>query len=80
MNLPNLTLADFLPMLPAIIMVVAASVLLLSEVFLSATASRGYQAVLTVVAAVEGRDITSTRSWSSFAWVAPGAPTLARAT
>ncbi|MBN9688186.1 MULTISPECIES: NADH-quinone oxidoreductase subunit N [unclassified Corallococcus] len=52
MNLPNLTLADFLPMLPAIIMVVAASVLLLSEVFLSATASRGYQAVLTVVAAV----------------------------
>ncbi|MGE6756549.1 NADH-quinone oxidoreductase subunit N [Corallococcus interemptor] len=52
MNLPNLTLADFLPMLPAIIMVVAACVLLLSEVFLSATASRGYQAVLTVVAAV----------------------------
>ncbi|CAM3283271.1 NADH-quinone oxidoreductase subunit N [Corallococcus sp. ZKHCc1 1396] len=51
MNLPNLTLADFLPLLPAIIMVVAASILLLSEVFLSATASRGYQAVLTVAAA-----------------------------
>ncbi|MFP2962625.1 NADH-quinone oxidoreductase subunit N [Myxococcus sp. 1LA] len=52
MNLPNLSLADFLPLLPAIIMVVGASILLLSEVFLSATASRAYQAVLTVVTAV----------------------------
>ncbi len=52
MNLPNLVLADFLPLLPAIIMVVGASILLLSEVFLSATSSRAYQAVLTVVTAV----------------------------
>ncbi|MFP2930163.1 NADH-quinone oxidoreductase subunit N [Pyxidicoccus sp. 3LG] len=52
MNLPNLTLADFLPLLPAILMVVSASILLLSEVFLSSTASRAYQAVLTVVTAV----------------------------
>ncbi|MCP3104713.1 NADH-quinone oxidoreductase subunit N [Myxococcus sp. K15C18031901] len=52
MNLPNLTLADFLPLFPAIIMVAGASVLLLSEVFLSATSSRAYQAVLTVVTAV----------------------------
>ncbi|QQR45545.1 NADH-quinone oxidoreductase subunit N [Myxococcus xanthus] len=52
MNLPNLSLADFLPLLPAIIMVVGASILLLSEVFLSTTASRAYQAVLTVVTAV----------------------------
>ncbi|WP_164008028.1 NADH-quinone oxidoreductase subunit N [Pyxidicoccus trucidator] len=52
MNLPNLSLADFLPLLPAIIMVVGASILLLSEVFLSATSSRAYQAVLTVVTAV----------------------------
>jgi NADH-quinone oxidoreductase subunit N len=52
MNLPNLVLADFLPLLPAIIMVAGASILLLSEVFLSATSSRAYQAVLTVVTAV----------------------------
>ncbi|MCP3144227.1 NADH-quinone oxidoreductase subunit N [Pyxidicoccus xibeiensis] len=52
MNLPNLTLADFLPLLPAILMVVSASVLLLSEVFLAATSSRSYQAVLTVATAV----------------------------
>ncbi|AKQ68976.1 NADH-ubiquinone oxidoreductase chain N [Myxococcus hansupus] len=52
MNLPNLSLADFLPLLPTIIMVVGASILLLSEVFLSSTASRAYQAVLTVVTAV----------------------------
>jgi len=52
MNLPNLTLADFLPLIPAIIMVVGASILLLSEVFLGATSSRAYQAVLTVVTAV----------------------------
>ncbi|MFP2907767.1 NADH-quinone oxidoreductase subunit N [Pyxidicoccus sp. 3LFB2] len=52
MNLPNLSLADFLPLLPAIIMVVGACILLLSEVFLAATSSRAYQAVLTVVTAV----------------------------
>lgn len=52
MNLPNLVLADFLPLLPAIIMMVGACILLLSEVFLSATSSRAYQAVLTVITAV----------------------------
>ncbi|MBZ4415201.1 NADH-quinone oxidoreductase subunit N [Myxococcus sp. RHSTA-1-4] len=52
MNLPTLSLADFFPLLPAILMVVGACILLLSEVFLSATASRAYQAVLTVVTAV----------------------------
>src|SRR5215217_1711574 len=52
MILPNLTLADFLPLIPAIILVVGACILLLSEVFLGAHASRSYQAVLTVVAAV----------------------------
>ena len=52
MNLPNLSLADFLPLLPAILLVVSACILLLSEVFLSATSSRAYQAVLTVVTAV----------------------------
>jgi NADH-quinone oxidoreductase subunit N len=49
---PNIASADFLPLLPAIIMVVGACVLLLSEVFLSATSSRGYQAVLSAVTAV----------------------------
>jgi NADH-quinone oxidoreductase subunit N len=48
---PNLTSADFLPMLPAIILVVGACVLLLSEVFLSATSSRGYQTVLATATA-----------------------------
>jgi NADH-quinone oxidoreductase subunit N len=53
--IPNITSADFLPLLPAILMVVSACVLLLSEVFLSAHSSRGYQAVLaTVTAAVAG--------------------------
>jgi NADH-quinone oxidoreductase subunit N len=52
MNLPNLSLADFLPLLPTILMVVGACILLMSEVFLSATSSRAYQAVLTVVTAV----------------------------
>ncbi|AGC42471.1 NADH dehydrogenase I subunit N [Myxococcus stipitatus DSM 14675] len=52
MILPNLTLADFLPLLPAIILAVGACVLLLSEVFLAANSSRSYQAVLAVVASV----------------------------
>ncbi|HEX5751845.1 MAG TPA: NADH-quinone oxidoreductase subunit N [Archangium sp.] len=52
MNLPNLTSADFLPMLPAIILVVGACILLLSEVFLSAHSSRGYQAVLSTATSV----------------------------
>ncbi len=46
MNLPTLTSADFLPLIPAIILVVGACVLLLSEVFLTPNSSRGYQAVL----------------------------------
>jgi NADH-quinone oxidoreductase subunit N len=52
MTLPSLSLADFLPLMPAILMAVGACILLLSEVFLSATSSRAYQAVLTVVTAV----------------------------
>ncbi|HYH95887.1 NADH-quinone oxidoreductase subunit N [Hyalangium sp.] len=54
MILPNITSADFLPLLPAIILVVGASILLLSEVFLSATSSRGYQAVMTAGTALAG--------------------------
>ena len=46
MPLPTLTSADFLPLLPAIILVVGACVLLVSEVFLSVGSSRGYQAIL----------------------------------
>ncbi|QRK12774.1 NADH-quinone oxidoreductase subunit N [Archangium violaceum] len=52
MNLPNLTSADFLPLIPAIILVVGACTLLISEVFLSAHASRGYQAVLSTATSV----------------------------
>jgi NADH-quinone oxidoreductase subunit N len=54
MNLPNITSADFLPLLPALLLVLGASILLLSEVFLSATSSRAYQAVLTAGIAVAG--------------------------
>ena len=54
MTLPNITSADFLPLLPAIVLVVGACVLLLSEVYLSATSSRAYQAVLTAGTAVVG--------------------------
>jgi NADH-quinone oxidoreductase subunit N len=52
MNLPNITSADLLPLLPAIILVLGACVLLLSEVFLSASSSRGYQAVLSTATSV----------------------------
>jgi NADH-quinone oxidoreductase subunit N len=52
MNVPNLTSADFLPMLPALILVVGACVLLISEVFLSASSSRSYQAVLATLTSV----------------------------
>jgi NADH-quinone oxidoreductase subunit N len=52
MNIPNLTAADLLPLLPAIIMVVGACILLLTEVFLSPTSSRGYQSVLSAGAAL----------------------------
>ena len=54
MNLPNITSADFLPLLPALLLVLSASILLLSEVFLSANSSRTYQAVLTAGTAVLG--------------------------
>ena len=55
MNLPTLTSADFLPLLPALILVLGACVLLVSEVFLSAGSSRGYQAVLAaLVSALAG--------------------------
>jgi NADH-quinone oxidoreductase subunit N len=54
MNLPTITSADFLPLLPAILLVLGASVLLLSEVFLSATSSRAYQAVFTALTATLG--------------------------
>ncbi|WP_257452250.1 NADH-quinone oxidoreductase subunit N [Archangium lipolyticum] len=52
MNIPNLTSADFLPLIPALILVLGACILLVSEVFLSATSSRGYQAVLATVTSV----------------------------
>jgi len=58
MILPNITSADFLPLLPAILLVLGASILLLSEVFLSATSSRAYQAVLTAGTAVLGSIIS----------------------
>ncbi len=54
MNLPNITPADFLPLLPALLMVAGACVLLLSEVFLAATSSRAYQAVLAAATASAG--------------------------
>src|SRR5690349_21097540 len=51
MNLPSLSQADFLPTLPALLLVLGACVLLLTEVFLRPGSSRGYQAVLTAVTA-----------------------------
>ncbi len=51
--IPNLTAADFLPLWPALVLSLAGIVLLLSEVFLSATKPEGvrtYQALLTVAA------------------------------
>ncbi|HLT29754.1 MAG TPA: NADH-quinone oxidoreductase subunit N [Myxococcaceae bacterium] len=47
-TLPVLTAADFAPLLPAIILVVGASLMLMTEVFLKGT-SRGYQAPLAIV-------------------------------
>lgn len=52
LTLPNLALADFLPLLPTLVLVVGACTLLLSEVFLSASSSRSYQMVLTTATAV----------------------------
>ncbi len=51
MNTPTFTLKDFLPVLPAMVMSATAIVLMLTEAFLS-TASRTYQALLAVIAAV----------------------------
>src|SRR5512132_295863 len=51
MNLPDITSADFGPILPALILAGGAVLLLLSEVFLS-SASRAYQSVLAAAAAV----------------------------
>ncbi len=55
--LPTLTPADFQPLWPAVVLSLAGMVLLLSEVFLKATAREGegvrtYQAVFTVLASV----------------------------
>ena len=55
--LPTLTAADFQPLWPAVVLSLAGILLLLSEVFLKATAREGeavrtYQAVLTVAASV----------------------------
>jgi NADH-quinone oxidoreductase subunit N len=55
--IPNITAADFLPLWPALVLSAAAILLLLSEVFLSATKSEGpgvrtYQSLLTVAASV----------------------------
>jgi len=47
-TIPNITAADFSPLIPALLLVVGAIILLLSEVFLS-SASRAYQAVLTAL-------------------------------
>jgi NADH-quinone oxidoreductase subunit N len=49
MTPPNLTSADFLPLIPTIILVLGACVLLLSEVFLTPSSARGYQAVLSAI-------------------------------
>ncbi|HEY0881253.1 MAG TPA: NADH-quinone oxidoreductase subunit N [Archangium sp.] len=54
MNIPNFTINDFLPVLPTAVLVVAAIVLMLSEVFLT-SATRTYQALLaTIASAVAG--------------------------
>src|SRR5215218_3624855 len=52
MNIPSLSQADFLPLLPALLLVLGACVLLLTEVFLRPGSSRSYQAVLATVSAV----------------------------
>jgi NADH-quinone oxidoreductase subunit N len=55
--IPNITSADFLPLWPALVLSMAGILLLLSEVFLSATKTEGegvrtYQALLSVAASV----------------------------
>jgi NADH-quinone oxidoreductase subunit N len=51
MIIPTLTMHDFLPVMPAAVLVVAAIVLMLSEVFLT-SATRTYQAMLATLATV----------------------------
>ncbi|MBL8950850.1 MAG: NADH-quinone oxidoreductase subunit N [Myxococcaceae bacterium] len=50
MNTPSFTMLDFWPVIPAGILVLAAIVLMLSEVFLTPQASRAYQSILSVIA------------------------------
>jgi NADH-quinone oxidoreductase subunit N len=52
MNIPSFSQADFLPLLPALLLVVGACVLLLTEVFLRPGSSRGYQAALATVTSI----------------------------
>ncbi len=50
MTTPDFTMMDFWPVVPAGILAGAAIVLMLSEVFLTPTASRSYQSILSVIA------------------------------
>jgi NADH-quinone oxidoreductase subunit N len=50
MTTPDFSMADFWPVMPAVILTAAAIVLMISEVFLSPAASRAYQSILAVVA------------------------------
>ncbi|MBK7859160.1 MAG: NADH-quinone oxidoreductase subunit N [Archangiaceae bacterium] len=52
MTIPEFTMADFWPVIPAGILTAAAIVLMISEVFLGAAASRTYQSLLSVLACV----------------------------
>jgi NADH-quinone oxidoreductase subunit N len=60
-NTPTFTLNDFLPVLPALVMSVAAIVLMLSEAFLS-SATRTYQAMLAVIASTIAGGIAFTNA------------------
>ena len=78
--LPTLTATDFLPLWPALILSAGACLVLLSEVFLS-SASRSFQALLTVITTVLGAVVaagpSSPRRRRSFAgswcWTRSGA-------
>jgi NADH-quinone oxidoreductase subunit N len=61
-NIPHFTLQDFMPVLPAGVLVLGAIVLLMSEVFLS-TAERTYQAVLGTLAAVVAGAVAFTNAF-----------------
>ena len=47
---PDFTMSDFWPVIPAAVLAGAAIALMLSEVFLTPNATRGYQSILSVVA------------------------------